>query len=222
MLSKDTFKFLKELKKNNNKEWFDDNRSVYEIAKADFVEFTNDLIKGISKFDAKVASANLDPKKCISRINRDIRFSKDKTPYKPNFFAIVNCEGKKSNLAGYYMQVQPGASFSGGGSYMPMPPDLQDIRKEIQYNLADWKKVVEAKSFLKMFPEGVQAPEILQRIPKGFEDTDPAAEYLKMKGYYTWLPFTDADLQSKDAIKKVLKSHETAETLVGFINKALR
>ncbi len=120
MIQQSTLKFLAALKENNNKEWFDENRKAYELAKNDFLEFTNQLINGISKFDDAIFKANLEPKKCISRLNRDVRFSNDKSPYKTNFFAMINQGGKKSNLVCYYMQLQPGNSFIGGGVYMPM------------------------------------------------------------------------------------------------------
>lgn len=85
MIQASTLKFLKDLKKNNNKEWFDDNRKTYDNAKNDFLEFTKKLIVGVSKFDGNILKANLDPKKCITRLNRDVRFSNDKSPYKTNF-----------------------------------------------------------------------------------------------------------------------------------------
>jgi uncharacterized protein (TIGR02453 family) len=217
----ETFRFLKDLKKNNNKDWFDTNRGRYEAAKEEFLQLTTDVIQGIGAFDPGVQAAGLDAKKCISRINRDIRFAKDKTPYKTNFFSIINQGGKKSNLAGYFLQVQPGDSFIGGGVYMPMPPDLLDIRKEIQYNFDAWKKIAESKSLLKIYPDGVQAPDVLTRVPKGFDESDPAAEYVKMKGFFTYINISDDEVYTKAGLKKMLKAYETALPLVNFINGAL-
>lgn len=216
-----TLDFLKKLKKNNNKEWFDANRATYEVAKQDFVEYTSSLIKGIASFDDEFAAAGIEAKKCVSRINRDIRFSKDKTPYKTNFFSIINQGGKKSNLAGYFFQLQPGNSFVGGGVYMPEPNDLLDIRKEIHYHLPEWKKIAKDKSFLKVFPDGVQSPEILTRVPKGFDANDPAEEYIRMKGFFTYLTFSDEELISGKAEKKIFKAYESTLPLIRFINKAL-
>ena len=221
MIQAATLKFLKDLQKNNNKEWFDNNRKSYENAKNDFLEFTQQLITGVSKFDSNIASANLDPKKCITRLNRDVRFSADKSPYKTNFFLMLNQGGKKSNNACYYLQLQPDNTFTGGGMYMPMPPDLQKFRQEIDYNFAEWKKIVETKPFKKVFEKGVQSPETLSRPPKGFEAESPAIEYLKMKGYFTMNQFTDTELQSKTVIKTILQNFETAKPMIDFLNRAL-
>src|SRR5580704_17129774 len=104
MLQQSSFDFLNKLKKNNNKEWFDKNRSVYEVAKKDFQTFVNETIQSISKFDASVKS--LEAKNCVFRINRDVRFSNDKSPYKTNMGAIISPGGKKSFSAGYYIHIQ--------------------------------------------------------------------------------------------------------------------
>jgi uncharacterized protein (TIGR02453 family) len=221
MIQAATLKFLKDLKKNNVKEWFDDNRKAYENAKDDFIEFTQQLINGVSKFDNAILQAQLDPKKCITRLNRDVRFSKDKSPYKTNFFAMINQGGKKSNLACYYLQLQPGNSFTGGGVYMPMPPELQKFRQEIDYNFKEWINIVESKSFKKVFTKGIQSPETLSRPPKGFEETNPAIEYLKMKGFFTTNQLTDEILQSKTCIKTILQNFETAKPAIDFLNRAL-
>lgn len=221
-IEKSTFDFLSKLKKNNNKEWFDANRPLYEGAKADFTQAVADLITGISKFDDNIKAAGLDAKKCVNRINRDIRFSKDKTPYKTNFFAIISEGGKKSHLASYFFQLAPGGSFIGGGVYMPEASHLLDIRKEIQYGLKEWKKIVEDKQFLKVYPEGVQAPEILTRTPKGFEPNDPADAYIRMKGFYTYLEISDAELISGKAEKQILKAFAATKPLIEFINKGLK
>jgi uncharacterized protein (TIGR02453 family) len=221
MIQAATLKFLKDLKKNNTKEWFDDNRKSYENAKDDFLEFTQQIISGVEKFDDNILKANLDTKKCISRLNRDVRFSKDKSPYKTNFFAMINQGGKKSNLACYYLQLQPGNSFNGGGVYMPMPPDLQKFRQEIDYNFKEWKTVIENKTFKKVYEKGIQSPETLSRPPKGYEETNPAIEYLKMKGFFTMNQLTDEVLQSKACIKTVLQNFQTAKPVIDFLNRAL-
>lgn len=222
MLDRSTFSFLKKLKENNNKQWFDLNRPSYDLAKQNFIDFTHEVIKGIEKFDSNVAEVSLDPKKCISRINRDIRFSKNKTPYKTNFFALISAGGKKSPLAAYYLQVEPGNnSFAGGGVYMPLPPDLYKFRQEIDYGFDEWKSIVGSKQFNKIFPAGVQSPEMLKRIPKGYEESNPANEYLKMKGYYTFNGYTDSELQSQSGLTKILKDYKTTKPLIDFLNRAL-
>lgn len=222
MIQASTLAFLRKLKSNNNKPWFDANRALYDAAKADFIQFTALLLEGISKFDKEIAMAGLDAKKCISRINRDIRFSKNKDPYKSNFFALINKGGKKSVSAGYYFQLEPGNnSFVGGGVYMPMPPELHAFRQEIDYNFNEWQSIVEGKTFKKHFPGGVQAPEILSRPPKGYDLSNPAIEYLKMKGFYTFNPCSDKDLQSPTCIKKILDDYKTTLPMIEFLNRAI-
>ena len=113
MLQTSTLQFLKQLAKNNTKEWFDDNRKKYDAAKADHMQLVQKIIDEFCKTDTTLSS--LTAKDCLFRINRDIRFSKDKSPYKINFGAYINANGKKSMNAGYYMNIQPGESLVGGG-----------------------------------------------------------------------------------------------------------
>lgn len=221
MIQATTLQFLKDLKNNNHKEWFDDNRKAYESAKKDFLNFTQTLIDGLGKFDQSIAEANLEAKNCILRLNRDVRFSKDKSPYKTNFFAMINRGGRKSNYACYYLQLQPENTFVGGGVYMPMPPELQQFRQEIDYNFEEWKSILNNPSFQNIFPDGVQSPETLSRPPKGFEENNPAIEYLKMKGFYTWKPISDAEIQAQNATEGILKGFECTQPLINFLNKAL-
>ncbi|MBK8413382.1 MAG: DUF2461 domain-containing protein [Bacteroidetes bacterium] len=138
MITKRTLDFLKALKKNNNREWFDVNRSKYEEAKADFEKFVETLLPLLSKENSKLK--DLKVKDCVFRIYRDVRFSKNKDPYKTNFGAYFVEGGKKSSKAGYYIQIEPGNSFLAGGCWMPEAPVLKAIRQEIDYNLKDFEK----------------------------------------------------------------------------------
>ena len=144
MLQKSTVQFLRDLKKNNSKEWFDTNRKKYESAKNDYEALVGDVIKQLSKTDESIA--HLEPKQCVFRINRDVRFSKDKSPYKTNMGMYFSKGGKKSFYAGYYFHLQPGGSFVAGGLWMPMPPELKKVRQEIDYNWEEFKKIVEILS----------------------------------------------------------------------------
>src|SRR6187551_2755078 len=174
MLQSSTIKFLKDLQKNNNKPWFDENRKLYEAAKADLQKLVNDLIPAIAKFDESIG--NLAAKDCTFRINRDVRFSKDKRPYKNNMAAYFSRGGKKASVAGYYFHFQPGQSYAAGGFYSPMPPELSKIRQEIDYGFDEWKKIIHHKSFKRFFPEGVKGMEVLTRPPKGYDPNNPAIE----------------------------------------------
>ncbi len=217
MLQPSTLKFLKDLKKNNNKPWFDKNRKVYDAAKDDFVQMVAQVIKGIGSCDPLIAG--LEAKNCMFRINRDVRFSKNKDPYKNNMAAYFNKDGKKGLGAGYYMHIEPGNSFAAGGIWMPEPPVLAGIRQEIDYNFDDWKKIVEGKSFKKIFQKGLEG-ESLSRPPKNYDDNNPAIEYIKRKSFIVTKSFTDAEVQGKGFVKEVSKTFHAMKPLVDFINLA--
>lgn len=221
MLQSSTIKFLKDLKRNNNKPWFDKNRKVYENAKTDFAGFIQAVIDQHGKNDPSIK--NLVAKDCMFRINRDVRFSKDKSPYKTNFGASINKGGKKAwDSAGYYFQVQSGRNFAGGGIWMPEPNELKKIRQEIDYNFTDFKKIVGSKKFKSVYGDLDRSAEfLLRRVPKGYEPDNSAAEYLKLKSYVAISFFGNADLTSKDLVKKTVAAFEALQPLIGFINESV-
>jgi uncharacterized protein (TIGR02453 family) len=221
MLQTTTIKFLKDLKKNNNKVWFDQHRKVYEAAKADFAGFIQKLIDLHGKKDESIHT--LVAKDCMFRINRDIRFSKDKSPYKTNFGASINNGGKKAmNTAGYYFHLEPGSCFAGGGLYMPMPEELRKVRQEIDYNFADFKKIMQSKKFKSLYRDLDRSAEYtLSRVPKGYEADNAAAEYLRLKSYVAMVHVSDADLTSKDLVKKTVAAFDALQPVIEFINEAM-
>ena len=221
MLQPSTIKFLKDLKKNNNKPWFDKNRKVYESAKADFATFIQAVIDLHSKKDPSIK--NLLAKDCMFRINRDIRFSKDKSPYKSNFGASINKGGRKAmNSAGYYFHLEPGNCFAGGGIYMPMPDELKKVRQEIDYNFADFKKIINSKKFKSVYGDLDKSAEFtLSRVPKGYLPDNPAADYLKLKSYIAMIKIKDTDLTSKTLAIKTVAAFESLQPLIEFINEAI-
>jgi len=220
MLQPSTLKFLKDLKKNNNKLWFDAHRKEYESAKNDFAAFIQVVIDKHSKNDSTIKS--IVAKDCMFRINRDVRFSKDKSPYKTNMGAYINRGGKKSVFAGYYFHCEPGQSFVGGGLWMPMPPELNKVRQEIDYNLDTFKKIITSKKFKAVYKDLSHDKEyVLSRVPKGYEPTNAAAEYLKMKSFVSMTSLKDSDLTSKDLVKKTTTAFEALQPLIEFINESL-
>ena len=219
MLQASTLKFLKELKKNNNKPWFEAQRKQYEIAKADFQAMVEQLIPAIAKFDEPIGG--LKAKDCTFRIHRDVRFSKDKTPYKANMGAYINKGGKKINLGGYYFHCEPGQSFAAGGFYMPSPPELSKLRQEIDYSFNEWKKILDNKTFKKYFAKGVEGIETLSMPPKSYDENNPAITYLKMKNFIVSRPLSDADLQDKNTVKEIVKTFEVMKPMVDFLNRAV-
>src|SRR6187455_1906492 len=188
MLQPATLKFLKDLKKNNNKPWFEAHRKEYEAAKIDFAAFIQSVIDKHSKTDPTIKSTVA--KDCMFRINRDVRFSKDKSPYKTNMGAYINRGGKKSVFAGYYFHCEPGQCFVGGGLWMPMPPELNKVRQEIDYNFDAFKKIIGAKKFRSVYKDlSRDAEYVLTRVPKGYDADNPAAGYLKLKSFVALVSF---------------------------------
>lgn len=220
MLQASTLKFLKDLSKHNNKPWFDAHRQQYDDAKKDFETFIQTIIDKHGRRDTYIKE--LTAKNCLFRINRDIRFSKDKTPYKTNMGASISRGGRKSIYAGYYFHLEPGQSFVGGGIWMPMPEETKKVRQEIDYCLDEFRKIVESKKFKTVYGGlYIDSETSLSRVPQGFEKDNPAAEYLKLKSWIATQALKDADITSKDLVKKALMAFETLQPLVEFINRSL-
>ena len=219
MLQSSTLKFLRSLQKNNNKAWFEKNRNVYEEAKTDFLSMVEKLIPGIAGFDITIADQLA--KNCVFRINRDVRFSKNKSPYKNNMAAYFNKAGKKGNGAGYYLHIEPGKSFAAAGIWQPEPADLAKIRQEIDYNFNDWKKIFTNTPFKKNFAKGLDVSNILARPPKGYEEHNPAIAFLKLKSFVIRHPLTDEEILDKAFVKNVVKVLEAAYPVVSFLNPAI-
>ncbi|MBC8046420.1 MAG: DUF2461 domain-containing protein [Fimbriimonadaceae bacterium] len=218
VIEKSTIDFLKKLKSNNNKEWFDKNRKTYETAKANFLEFTTSLIKEVEKFDRELKG--IEAKKTIFRINRDIRFSKDKSPYKVNLGTGFSKGGKLDNTAGYYFHLQPGESFCAGGCYMPMPPQLSAIRQEIDYNFPAFKKMLSAKEFKKYY-SNLDTIEKLKTVPKGYSADNPALEYLKHKSFIVSKYYADKEITSEKFLSEITNAYKALHPMVNFLNKAI-
>lgn len=218
MINTETLKFLKALEENNSKEWFDQNRKSYEQAKENYLGFVGEILGRMKKIDTNLA--DLEPKQCVFRINRDVRFSKNKAPYKTNMGASFSKGGKKVQCAGYYFHLEPGASFIGGGFWMPMAPELNKIRQEIDYGLEAFNTIINKKKF-KSFFGSLSESEKLTRPPKGYEAENPAIELLKLKSFVVITEVKDEELTGKELAKKVVDHFETMMPLVDFLNKAI-
>lgn len=217
MLSKETIKFLKMLEKNNERQWFNEHKDMFVRANDNIIAITGDLIDRISKFDSSVAG--IDPKSCVFRIYRDVRFSTDKSPYKTNLGAFITPGGKKNMLPGYYFHIQSGMFFAAAGKHMPDGAELQRIRSYIAANGDEFNRIVSGKAFSKRF--GELDGERLSRPPKGFDANHPAIEFLKLKSFTVSENFTEKDAVAPDYPKKLASSFETAAPLVEFLRKAV-
>ena len=221
MLQNTTLTFLKNLQKNNSKTWFDTNRPKYEIAKADFVELVKTTLAGFIKKDKTLDTLTF--KDCMFRINRDVRFSKNKAPYKTNMALYFVKGGKKSNLAGYYFHCEPGGkSFVGGGLYGGEADQIKKVRQEIDYNWKEFSGIINNKTFKKYFGDlSRDMANSLQREPKGYEKDNPAIDYLKMKSWVASMPISDADLTDPHLSKKIIEAFAAMQQLNHFFNRAL-
>ncbi|MFA6923208.1 MAG: DUF2461 domain-containing protein [Bacteroidales bacterium] len=217
MLLKGTIKFLKELKENNNQEWFHRNKLRYDSLKKEFELFLNKLISEISKFDGR--TKYVIPKDCIFRIYRDIRFSKDKTPYKTNFGAYISNGGRRSRYAGYYFHIEPSSSMLAGGIYIPDAEVLKCVRDEIFYNVNEFKKIINSPKFKNYFNE-IDGDK-LKNIPKDFPKDFAEAEFLKFKSYNMVYFLKNEKIPSDDLLELSVGIFKGMYPFNEFINKAI-
>jgi len=220
MLQRSTTAFMEALKQNNHKEWFDQNKSDYETAKKDFYQFVEILLKGISEQDEDIARANLRVKDCVFRINRDIRFSKDKTPYKTNWACHFKIGDKKKIAAGYYMHLEKEGYFIGGGIWMPDSPSLRRIREEIDYAGENLEKILHDKDFLEFFPKGFDQEDVLKKAPKGFKEENPYIQYLKQKSFTVSHSFPEELVYTPEISDYALKVFKAMHPFIKFLNNS--
>ena len=218
MLAKSTFDFLKLLKKNNNRVWFEKNKQKYLDAKQNIEESVQEIIIALGKHDKNIA--HLQAKKCMFRIYRDVRFSKDKSPYKSNLGASLSYGNKKIASAGYYIHIQPGASFVAGGIYVPDAPVLYKIRQEIDYNAKNFLKIIQNKKFKTLFGKFYDG-DALKNNPKGYDKTHPQIEYLKLRHFIVSHDLKDAAMMKKDFAKKIAEVMKEVKPLNEFIQKSI-
>jgi uncharacterized protein (TIGR02453 family) len=210
--------FLKKLKTNNTKEWFEKNKNTYLQAKEEFETLVDKLIKGLVKVD-KLISPELKAKDCTFRIYKDVRFSKDKSPYKTNMGASINPGGKKSMVAGYYLHMEPGGSFLAGGVYMPEPDQLSAIRQEIDYNPKPLHSVLKSASFKKFF-KGLDEDDKLKTAPKGYAKDHPDLALLQNRHFVVSYPLRDEDLCGKNPETKILQGFKAMQPFLEYLRQA--
>ncbi|OFY29047.1 MAG: hypothetical protein A2275_03140 [Bacteroidetes bacterium RIFOXYA12_FULL_35_11] len=216
-MSKTILKFLRNLKQNNCKEWFDANKSRYEEAKKEFDHFISYLIPQIAKFDKDIS--DVTSKECLFRIYKDVRFSKDKTPYKTHFGAYIAPGGRKSPFGGYYVHIEPGGSFLAGGIYMPEPKILKAVREEIADNIGTFNKIIFDKKFKSKF--GDLWGDSLKTIPKGFPKDFPYPKLLKLKSYCPLVNLKDAEVLKPGYPAFAIETFKEIYPFNKFINKVV-
>jgi len=214
---KNIINFLTDLKKNNHKQWMDNNKSYYQQAKNEFETMVGILIDRISIFDTSVTG--IQPKSCIFRLNRDIRFSNDKRPYKENMGAFISKEGKKAMDGGYYIHIQPGKSMLAGGTYMPPADVLKKIRQEIDYNPEPLLNFIKSAPFKKYF--GEFDGERLKTAPKGYPPDHPNIDLLNLKSLIVVHSLTDKQIISDGFIPYVTEIFSAMKPLNDYLKVAI-
>lgn len=220
MIPKETLQFLHDLKRNNNREWFLANKKRYEAYKKSYQALVQQFLDVLKPLDPSLGL--LEVKDCTFRINRDIRFSKDKSPYKTNMALWFSPGNKNWNQSGYYVHIEPGASFIAGGFWQPEAGDLKKIRQEIAFFHEDLEQILSDKNFHKTFGgfsdgEGTK----LRTAPKGYEKDHPAIELLKFKSFTASAALTDKDLSDKDFVKKTAQKLMLLQPMNAFLNRAV-
>ena len=220
MLSKDTLQFLEDLKANNNRDWFLENKKRYEAFKKDYQQLVADLLDVMKPLDPSLEM--LEVKNCTFRINRDIRFSKDKTPYKSHLGIWLSSGAKGLNRSGYYIHLEKGASFIAGGLYCPESDDLKKMRKEIAYFHDDLEAILEEKDFKREFGDfDRNEKDTLKNPPRGYDKEHPAIELLKLKSFESSQKIEFSAAAKKDFVAVMSQKLIVLKPLNDFINRAL-
>lgn len=214
-----TFRFLELIAENNNREWFQAHKQLHDEARQNVLEFTQTLIAGLSDFDGLI-SPDLQAKNCVMRIYRDIRFSKDKTPYKTNFGIGISPTAKNFQGPGYYIHLEPKGSFIAGGCWMPDGEVLKAIRQEIDYNSSDFHEVVDKPSFKQYFGKP-DSDDKLKTVPKGYPADHPDIEYLKLKSFTVSHALKDAELFRSNSPELLLDGFSRLYPFIQFLRNAL-
>ena len=215
-IEKATLAFLSDLTKNNEREWFNANRSRYEAARKNFERFIQALIDEL--VETEPILKGLEARSCIFRINRDIRFSNDKSPYKTNMGGFIVRGGRKNGdrFTGYYLHIEPGQSMIAGGAYIPPAPWLSAIRDKISNEPGRFLKIINDKEFIKLF--GSLEGEKLKTTPKNFGKDHPMIEYLKYKSFLAVSMLPDKQVTDPRYFDFVVKGFRAMKPLNDFLN----
>ncbi len=220
MISKEALQFLEDLIANNNTEWMHANKKRYDNYKKDYHSFIASILAAMKPLDPSLEP--LEVKNCTFRINRDIRFSKDKSPYKTNMGVWMSQDKNRKNAPGYYIHFEKGNCFIAGGVWCPEPSELKQIRKEIEFFHDDLEAVLSDKKFTSEF-SGLDKSEgnMLKKAPKDFDPTHPAIELLKLKSFTASHKINEKDFTDKDFSKKIAKQLIALQPLNDFLRRAM-
>ncbi len=219
MIADSTLNFLKDLSQNNNREWFQLHKNEYQFARENILGFAALVLKSLSEIDNTIPAVLL-PEDCIMRIYRDIRFSKDKTPYKTNFGIALSGKGKNFNGPGYYINIEPGKCFIGGGSWYPEAEQLKAIRQEIDYSSGEFSEIINSAGFKKTF-KSLDSEHSLKTIPKGYPADHELIEYLKLKSFVATKHLADKEILNRELPSQVADIFKKLNPLIVFLRNAI-
>ncbi|MGL2966264.1 DUF2461 domain-containing protein [Flavobacterium sp. XGLA_31] len=220
MITKEALQFLDDLVANNNTDWMHANKKRYENYKKDYHHYIASLLAEMKPLDKSLE--DLEVKDCTFRINRDIRFSKDKSPYKTNIGVWFTQNKFRKNSPGYYIHFEKGNSFIAGGVWCPEPEELKKIRKEIAFFHEDLDAIVNDQNFVKEFGTLTRdESNMLKKAPKDFDPAHSAIEFLKLKSFTASEKIDDKLFTNKDFSKIAAQKLIVLKPLNDFLNRAL-
>ncbi len=217
MIQPSTLQFLLDVAENNNRDWFKENKKAYEAAKKNIESVVGELIAGLVPYEPEFVG--LEAKKCMFRIFRDARFSANKAPYKTNMGAWMAKGGRKSPFAGFYLHIQPGASFIAGGVYQPESKVLNAIREGIDYDAQSLRKIIGNKEFVSQF--GELGGDKVKTSPRGYKKDHPDIDLIRHKSFIVSRNVSDDEILAKDFVVKTLEVYQAMVPLNGYLNKAI-
>ena len=215
VIKKESIDFLKKLSKNNNREWFNANKDKYTIAHENIAVFADALIREMNKHDEIETASG---KQSLMRIYKDVRFSKEKTPYNTHWSGSMKRATKKLR-GGYYFHIEPGNSFLAGGFWGPNPEDLKRIRQDIDFNYKDWQKMLGGKTLVNTFGKlkGAQ----VGSAPRGYAKDHPGIDLLRYKQFILKHDFTDEEVFSDDFVKTMSRVYKNMRPFLDFMSDVL-
>ncbi len=220
MITKEALQFLADLIANNNTEWMHENKKRYESYKKDYHNFISSILTEMKLLDPTLEP--LEVKNCTFRINRDIRFSKDKSPYKTNMGVWMSQNKNRKNSPGYYIHFEKGNCFIAGGVWCPEPNELKLIRKEIEFFQDDLDKIVSNKNFKNQFIDLDRSENnVLKKAPKDFDPNHPAIEFLKLKSFTASHKIDEKLFTDKDFSKIITQKLITLKPMNDFLRRAI-
>jgi uncharacterized protein (TIGR02453 family) len=220
MITKEALQFLADLIANNNTEWMHENKKRYESYKKDYHNFIASILNEMKPLDKSLEP--LEVKNCTFRINRDIRFSKDKSPYKTNMGVWMSQNKNSKNAPGYYIHFEKGNCFIAGGVWCPEPSELKLIRKEIEFFNDDLEAIVADKTFKNEFKELTRdESNTLKKAPKDFDPNHPAIEFLKLKSFTASHKIDEKLFTDKDFSKIIAQKLIALKPMNDFLRRAL-